>query len=68
MEMKDFPAAYIYEKMLKEAIYEKSGKVLKHLIVKEAFQEKAIELINNYQKINADKDAKKHLTTRELQA
>ena len=70
IHLKDFPVSYIYEKILKESIYDKTNSNIKNIVTEERFKKKCKELIENYQKINSDKSNNKreNLTVRELQA
>ncbi len=68
MHLKDFPAAYIYEMILKESIYNKLSTIVKLVISEPEFREQCRESIENYQKVNAEnKGPIEALTVRELQ-
>lgn len=69
MQLEDFPVSYIYEKILREAIYDKLSKGTKRKIPEKIFKEECKSLIAKYQERNgADKDPAENLTVRELQA
>jgi predicted AAA+ superfamily ATPase len=65
----DFPAGYIYEKLLKEVIYDKISNELKSKIKENDFKLACQTLIENYQKHNLQesKNYSATLTVRELQ-
>lgn len=68
MHLQDFPAAYIYEKILKESIYDKLADEVKKEIPEKKFRKNCRDLIANYQALNeANKSATEALTVRELQ-
>jgi len=68
MHLEDFPAAYIYEKILKESIYDKLSTDVKAKISEQTFREECSTLIEEYQKVNAEnKGPIEALTVRELQ-
>ena len=70
IELRDFPASYIYEKILKDSIYEGLSEDLKKKISESRFKGICKPLIAEYQEVNSkkksDKDANKE-TVRELQ-
>jgi len=66
--LQDFPDSYIYEKILKEKIYDALDAKVKAKIPETEFKNKCQSLIENYQKHNAaESDPRKVLTVRELQ-
>lgn len=68
MHLEDFPAAYIYEKILKESIYDKLSEEVRKKISEAAFRESCSTLIEKYQEVNAaNKGPIEALTVRELQ-
>ena len=62
MHLKDFPANYLYEQMLKKAIYNKLGT---EIIAEEKFKISCARLIEEYYKANSEKPESQ--TIRELQ-
>ena len=70
IELRDFPASYIYEKILKDSIYEELSDEVKGKISEPKFKEICQPLITEYQRVNSkkksDKDANEE-TVRELQ-
>lgn len=68
MHLADFPASYIYEKILKESIYDELRQDVKDKISPEEFKNHCAKLIENYQKVNKEiKGDIENLTVRELQ-
>jgi hypothetical protein len=69
IELRDFPASYIYEKILKETIYQKLAPQVKKEISEEDFRKICEPLIAEYQKLNGNKKDKEanQETVRELQ-
>ncbi len=67
--LRDFPASYIYEKILKEEIYDKLGQEIKDLIPEKYFKKTCQVLIEEYQKSNSQKKPEEsgEETVRELQ-
>jgi hypothetical protein len=70
IELRDFPACYIYEKTLKEVIYQKLSKEIRDKFAEIEFQKICIPLIEQYQKLNSAKKSQQDAnqeTVRELQ-
>ncbi len=67
--LRDFPASYIYEKILKEEIYDKLAEEIRGEIPEEEFKEKCQGLIKKYQESNSPKNSAEsnEETVRELQ-
>ncbi len=65
IHLKDFPACYIYEKILKESIYDKLSENIKGDFPEGVFKKKCHQLIKDYQEANNKKT--ETLTVRELQ-
>ena len=63
--LSDFPECYIYQKILKEAIFDKLHKTQQQLI--SDFQKFAQPLIEEYSRENASEDKSRHRTVRNLQ-
>lgn len=70
IELRDFPASYIYKKILKDSIYKELSAEVKGKISEPEFKEICQPLITEYQRVNSkkksDKDANEE-TVRELQ-
>jgi len=70
ISLKDFPASYIYEKILKESIYEKLGNEVRKQVDEETFKQICQPLIEHYQETNSKKSSEQdanEITVRELQ-
>jgi len=67
MHLADFPACYIYEKILKDSIYDKLSDDVKAKISLDEFKQYCQGLIANYYSHNASAPEEKSLTVRELQ-
>ncbi len=68
MHLQDFPASYIYEKILKESIYDKLAEEVKKEIPEEKFKENCRIFVEKYQALNeANQSVTEALTVRELQ-
>ncbi|MBP7709806.1 MAG: AAA family ATPase [Rickettsiales bacterium] len=67
--LRDFPASYIYEKILKEAIYDQLGEETKSQLPESVFKEASQKLIEEYQAANSKKKSSEanDETVRELQ-
>ena len=57
MHLEDFPASYIYEKILKESIYEKFNAEVRSQIYEAGFKRICQTLIREYQAANSKKSS-----------